>query len=122
MAALLCAVVLLTLTVEPVQATRTAPEAEQPSSEAASALPDAEQPESGRTEHSENIGWEIRTDKDGDATKWFLVDSPSGDTSVLLHPDGSSEVLYGEAYIMLYDEDSGQTYAIGPVSPEGYAP
>lgn len=122
LAALLCAVVLLTLTVEPVQAARTAPEAEQPSSEAASALPDAEQPDSGRSEHSENIGWEIRTDKDGDATKWFLVDSPSGDASVLLHPDGSSEVLYGETVIICYDEDSGQTYAIVPVSPGGDAP
>lgn len=133
MAALLCAVVLLTLTVEPVQAARTAPEAGQPLSESTleaelppsettSALPDTEQPEADEPAHSETIGWEIGTDKDGTETKWFLVASPSGDASVLLHPDGYSEVLYGEAYIMLYDEESGQTYAIGPVSPGGDAP
>lgn len=123
MAALLCAVVLLTLIVEPVQAARTAPEAksplsesafeaELPPSEAASELPDAEQPEAGRSEHSEITGWEIRTDKDEGEAKWFLVANPTGNANVLLLPDGSSEALYGEAVIICYDEDSGQTYAI----------
>lgn len=123
LAAMLCAVVLLTLTVEPVQAARTAPEAEQPLSEStleaelppsetASAPPAAEQPEAGRSEHPETTGWEIRTDKDEGEAKWFLVANQAGDASVLLLPDGSSEALYGEAVIICYDEDSGQTYAI----------
>lgn len=133
LAALFCAVILLTLTVEPVQAVKTAPEAEQPlsepsleaelpPSETASELPAAEQPESGRSEHSETAGWKNQTENDGAETKWFLVDNPSGEASVLLRPDGSSVVLYGEPVIMLYDEDSGQTIAIGPVSPGGDVP
>lgn len=133
LAALLCAVVLLTLTIEPVQAARTAPEAEQPLSESAldaelppsetaSELPDAEQPESGSSEHSETTGWEIRTEKDGAEQKWFLVSDPSGEASVLLFPDGSSEVLYCEAVIMICDDEAGQIYAVGPVSLEGDAP
>ena len=133
LAALLCAVVLLTLTVEPVQAAKTTPEAEQPLSEsslqaeqpsleAAFELPDAEQPESGMPEHSEITGWKIWTVKDGAETKWFLVDKPIGEASVLLRPDGSSEVLYGEAIIMICDDEAGQIYAVGPVSLEGDAP
>lgn len=133
LAALLCAVVLLTLTVEPVQAARTAPEVEQPLSEStleaelppsetASELPAAEQPESGMPEHAETTGWKIRTEKDGAETKWFLVADPSGDANVLLFPDGSSEVLYCEAVIMICDDEAGQIYAVGPVSLEGDAP
>jgi beta-lactamase regulating signal transducer with metallopeptidase domain len=133
LAALLCAAILLTLTVEPVQAARTTPEVEQPLSEStleaelppsetASELPDAEQPESGMPEHSETTGWKIWTVKDGAETKWFLVANPSGDANVLLFPDGSSVVLYGEPVIICCDEDSGQTFAIDPVSREGDAP
>ncbi len=133
LAALLCAAILLTLTVEPVQAARTTPEVEQPLSEStleaelppsetASELPDAEQPESGMPEHSETTGWKIWTVKDGAETKWFLVANPSGDANVLLFPDGSSVVLYGEPVIICCDEDSGQTFAIDPVSREGDTP
>lgn len=133
LAALLCAAVLLTLTVEPVQAARTAPvteqplsesslEAELPPSETASELPAAEQPESGMPEHAETAGWEIRTENDGAETRWFLVDSPIGDANVLLFPDGSSVVLYGEPVIICRDEETGQTFAIDPVSREGDTP
>ncbi|MBR4702167.1 MAG: hypothetical protein IKP19_10810 [Oscillospiraceae bacterium] len=133
LAALLCAAVLLTLTVEPVQAARTTPEVEQPLSEStleaelppsetASELPDAEQPESGRSEHAETTGWKIRTENDGAETKWFLVADPSGDANVLLFPDGSSVVLYGEPVIICCDEETGQTFAIDPVSREGDTP
>lgn len=133
LAALLCAVVLLTLTVEPVQAARTTPEVEQPLSEStleaelppsetASELPAAEQPESGMPEHAETTGWEIRTENDGAETKWFLVADPSGDANVLLFPDGSSVVLYGEPVIICCDEETGQTFAIDPVSREGDTP
>ena len=131
--ALLCAAVLLTLIVEPVQAARTTPEVEQPLSEStleaelppsetASALPATEQPESGMPEHSETTGWKIRTEKDGAETKWFLVDKPIGDASVLLFPDGSSVVLYGEPVIICCDEETSQTFAIDPVSREGDTP
>lgn len=133
LAALLCAVVLLTLSVEPVQAAKTTPEAEQPLSESsleaelpptetASELPATEQPESGRSEYAETTGWKIRTEKDGAETKWFLVADPSGDANVLLFPDGSSVVLYGEPVIICCDEETGQTFAIDPVSREGDTP
>ncbi len=73
-------------------------------------------------EHSETTGWKIWTVKDGAETKWFLVDKPIGEASVLLQPVGSNEALYGEVDITLYVVDSGMTVVIVPESREGEEP
>lgn len=120
LAALFCAAVLLTLTVEPVQAARTTPGKEQFPSESVSDLPDSKQPEDDGYQRVENPGGEIQTDEDGTGGKWYLVSDASGETGVLLHPDGSGEALCVKISIMQRDDESGRIFAI--VAREGDAP
>ena len=83
-------------------------------------LPDSKQPEDDGYERVENPGGGIQTDEDGTGEKWYLVSDASGETGVLLHPDGSGEALCVKISIMQRDDESGRIFAI--VAREGDAP
>lgn len=143
LAALFSVVVLFVFTAEPTRAAQAMAETARPVSVISSEAPLPDQPETKAPESSENAKSEASVSDqpethaldlsegiicssqqgyDPSEQKWLLVADPSGDASVLLFPDGSSVVLYGEPVIICCDEETGQTFAIDPVSREGDTP
>ena len=143
LAALFSVVVLFVFTAEPTRAAQAMAETARPVSVISSEAPLPDQPETKAPESSENAKSEASVSDqpethaldlsegiicssqqgyDPSEQKWFLVADPSGDANVLLFPDGSSVVLYGEPVIICCDEETGQTFAIDPVSREGDTP
>ncbi len=122
LAALFSVIVLVACTVEPIRAAQTMTEPEHPIAEIRSEAPVSDQQEIKARDLTGDARWVAQPDNDQSARKWFLVADPSGDANVLLFPDGSSVVLYGEPVIICCDEKTGQTFAIDPVSREGDAP
>lgn len=143
LAALFSVVVLFVFTAEPTRAAQAMAETARPVSVISSEAPLPDQPETKAPESSENAKSEASVSDqpethaldlsegiicssqqgyDPSEQKWFLVSDPSGEASVLLFPDGSSVVLYGEPVIICCDEETGQTFAIDPVSREGDTP
>lgn len=122
LAALFSVVVLFVFTAEPTRAAQAMAETARPVSVISSEAPLPDQPETHALDLSEGIICSSQQGYDPSEQKWFLVSDPSGEASVLLFPDGSSVVLYGEPVIICCDEETGQTFAIDPVSREGDAP
>ncbi len=143
LAALFSVVVLFVFTAEPTRAAQAMAETARPVSVISSEAPLPDQPETKAPESSENAKSEASVSDqpethaldlsegiicssqqgyDPSEQKGFLVADPSGDANVLLFPDGSSVVLYGEPVIICCDEETGQTFAIDPVSREGDTP
>ena len=143
LAALFSVVVLFVFTAEPTRAAQAMAETARPVSVISTEAPLPDQPETKAPESSENAKSEASVSDqpethaldlsegiicssqqgyDPSEQKWFLVADPSGDANVLLFPDGSSVVLYGEPVIICCDEETGQTFATDPVSREGDTP
>ena len=122
-AAFFCVVVLFAFTAEPSRAAQAVTDPERSVSEISSEafLPD--QPETNAPESSENAYSYVPADTVPLEFQGFLVIAPPNETIIIRDPDEYHLLRQGEAsYVVIYDDVSDQTYAIGPFFLEEKAP